>query len=810
MGSAGAPIETTSSRTRWKRVTAVFAAIVFLAGLSHLYAPAQPDTRAGTAPFTRERARLGASQSQDALDRDDVELMVNAHSLTTITEVAQPEEIESERTRVTYLSSRTSHVPRPVYNGQCYPSELLTSYYYGLAECDAEVDVVNANTLVPPASRDEAKRMMFSHCLSSQDLASARFSKCPTYRRDFQFLKTYREVEIDRRSKGRWTMVKSSDVFEVMYPPTDDPPRVKFQPFRQRLGDHGTYLDPWAPRGTVPCGDVLREEPFTWFDTVAPPSVTEANLSANDSLIALPEFLSAPVPTLPYDVAIILPTLTTCMSNLFHGTFEYVLTTFQALRAIRALHPRATKVLLLVRIIQLQTYGVQNSRCEVLNKPPYGFGPGSSTYFMFEAMAKAFKRLDFAFYGENWRRAPDRHTGGQIINATFTADHVYKGAPVECFSFMNSFESGLTFDIDEYPMIKSDSHCSKVLRQFRSSVLLSEGVKDPGAVSSEEARCPHVMVISRAGRQNGRGLTNETEFVESVRRAVLRHSTGMSPDAVNCGRVTVVALETMSKKEQLALLQTATVLVGTRGAGLVMGLFLRPGSGMTTFSPWRDRYPLHFEDATVPWVPWGFIVSAMHVVNSYCIKAPPGSGALHHNLCSYVSANYCRMECNPRNVHYAIRLTLTNVFRGATGSPQDPAHTSFLMPVPHMTKLTKELKVGLGISRRFTAPRSANMQHRGPLRFIVWQMPTDSMVAFFESDDPPAEIVDATTDTVFTYTGLEANGLLEMNYVRTFNRIRLSQLDRIHRFARSAAPESLLEFAVGPQVLSCVKFNATH
>jgi hypothetical protein len=395
----------------------------------------------------------------------------------------------------------------------CFSTAVVpVAVFQGIVRCAAARPLPH---LVPPVSVALARATLFGHCGD----AGKGMLRCSTYFHRFEYLKltrpTTRMKKPSRKSAAAAVEVAATEVHEAMHVDA-----------AANLANAEAYFDASSAK-SPPTAVGFAASPYTWWHAIAPRAEPRA---AGHHGFELPRYaIGQYIETASYDVAIMLPWLTTCLDNLYHGTFEFVLPIFQALQAVRALHPNAKRIALLVRPQPLASWGgPTNTRCTVLNAAPYGLGGASRTAFMFQAMRQAFRRLDVVAYNEGWRRTDPQHRQQQLVNATFTADVMYRGLPSSCFGFPSSVEQGLTHSIEEYPFVRRSVHCSVVLRQFRASILEAWSVPDPGRITAKEARCPNITIVSRRRRRNGRDVHDPASFAAAVRAALRQAATRQS------------------------------------------------------------------------------------------------------------------------------------------------------------------------------------------------------------------------------------------------------------------------------------------
>jgi hypothetical protein len=635
----------------------------------------------------------------------------------------------------------------------------------GVAACDT-TPIVEFDE-IPVA---EAMSLLGDHC-APRPSEPRELLACPSVFRDFQLLKGGVHTTFNRRSRGKWRTVLASDSFDSMTARgTADFEEPSVRPFATSSSD--------ADANSI-------ERPFSWWNALPSNPVPVSKLDDRGRIPRPLQLLDAQLAVDHYDAVVILPTLTSCMGNLYHSTFEYVLPLFEALRAIKTTNRSVEKIAVMVRLEPLITWGVHNSRCPLLNMAHSGFGEPAASWFMLHAVRQAFRRLDFIMVNEQWRHGRAETDTQQLFNGTIVADVAYRGLPARCFTVARSLEAGTGGDVEEYPTLRTDPTCSATLRSFRRHVLKAHGIPDPGPVTEAEARCPHVAFVSRKGRLNGRDIRDQSVLMAALVSTVDAFSFG-------CGHLTIIKLEELSPEDQLRFLQNVTVLVGARGAGLVMATFLRPGAGLVPISPWRAKFPLLFEDATVPWVPWGFLVDSMHVAHARCRlfhDESLDSSDLSYSMCRYMSANHCSLDCNEDSVAHALSVAMNNVFRAAT-SREDPAaeaqpQTTAMYSVPRMEVMTPLLR---GKLIRAVSPPLGDPY---PLVVIARErLQLDEQLVFFDNDLPETDFIDAASDQVVRYSGGGGQRPLAVSATgQTFARRTLSVAQRLAKFARTAPPE---------------------
>jgi hypothetical protein len=206
-------------------------------------------------------------------------------------------------------------------------------------------------------------------------------------------------------------------------------------------------------------------------------------------------------------------------------------------------------------------------------------------------------------------------------------------------------------------------------------------------VAEDELRCPRIVVVSRALRRNGRGLMNERAVVEELERLVA--SGGPQVDGrplLRCGHVTVVALEQLpSVRTQIRRIQNATVLVGTRGMGLIYAAFLRNRAGLVALSGHDSASPTSVPKENYAWHPLRAAKPSVPTVLATCpVVFPKDSSSPFAQKCLKRTINFCDMFCDPKHVAGEVARVLTMMWRMAqrradTAVYDDPNMANYLV-----------------------------------------------------------------------------------------------------------------------------------
>lgn len=437
-----------------------------------------------------------------------------------------------------------------------------------------------------------------------------------------------------------------------------------------RVDDAFFYKDPRVLERTKSIF-VGQQQRFTWWQgliaPVLPPGATPSP--------SPPDHFNPA--ELRYDVGIALPTFSTCLSNLYHGTTEFMLPLFHTIALLRATFPHARKIAVFPRWVVTDSWGKSNSRCIVRNYAPYGFGHPATTAFMFDALRASVGRLDVFPLNERrrWSVATDTKDAAlQQVNVSLRMDTLLTGLPTTCFGLPRTIEQTMSHALEEYPYAARDPPCDKVRRAFRDLVvehhLGAAATRD--RVTDDERRCPRVVFISRSMRANGRAIVNEAAVLQSLRAAV-----------PSCGSFEVVHFEKLGLRQQLSAVRAATVLVGPRGAGMVHSFMLRDGAGMLIFGFHRDGVPIIMDDSTSPWTPLGLVPERLHVVVGLCRPIPVPKDELKISLCKYVSTNYCNGKCDADYLAGLLKMLLAKVQHSAA---------SYTVPSPTVVPRSAELR----------------------------------------------------------------------------------------------------------------------
>jgi len=360
---------------------------------------------------------------------------------------------------------------------------------------------------------------------------------------------------------------------------------------------------------------------------------------------------------------------------------------------------------------------------------------------------------------------------------------------------------------------------------MRAAVLSAFGIPEAPPVSLSEARCPHVLIVSRERRANGRAMHDPAAFEAAVREGAAQH-------ARKCGTVSVVELERHPIDEQIRLMQNSTVVVAARGAGQVMALFVREGAALVGFSPRREQFPMMIEDATVPWAPWGFALEGRHTVLGTCpYTLPNTANSVHRSNCLASSTNFCNLKCDAGNVSRLVRVGLGHVAAAAeerdvgSGAPESRTkQTSFIVPRASPRDLTRELKTHLvrvaktvvaATKEKGAKPKSfAHMvaSKGGPPRRVnnpKKERRVPDLLRYTRGirgrhvlyiDAALEEMLDATTDAVVRYDESSggAGAPLTPKAVGAFDRARVAHEDRLLAYA-AISNTGFSETVLGPR-----------
>ena len=210
-----------------------------------------------------------------------------------------------------------------------------------------------------------------------------------------------------------------------------------------------------------------------------------------------------------------------------------------------------------------------------------------------------------------------------------------------------------------------------VLKKYYLRLLALDQQDQP--VAMDELRCPHIVVISRALRHNGRGLANEDLVVEELRQYVKSGGPKIGGESLfRCGRVSVVELERVGTvRGQIKKIQNATVLVGARGMGLVYAAFLRNRAGLLALSGREKSAPTSVVKDNYAWYPLRAAKPSVPTVLASCpVVFPKDTSSAFAQKCLKRTINFCDIYCDPRHLVGELERLLTMMHRKIERGPQ--------------------------------------------------------------------------------------------------------------------------------------------
>lgn len=422
--------------------------------------------------------------------------------------------------------------------------------------------------------------------------------------------------------------------------------------------------------------------------------VRKRNYEKYGPRVPVVEFSQENTPTLStesnrlYEAAFVI-NVETCFENAWHGVNDVIMsllgakvvyaladmgnfdsirnpTEFLADRVVDRLidDVKSQRHVLLAQAPRKNIWGQYNTGCPPMNLYPYGISPTSPGGWIASAL---FNR--FFVEGDELVDSTEAHHSNVLFFGETPGNRNYNSTTYgreRVIAVKRHFVLGSTslcsLHLDVFPLtvkwpyyISNASFCPwiyDVLKKYILRTLSLSHLDTP--VTEEELRCPHVVIISRATQVNGRGLKNEKAVTDAIQKFVDDGGPLLDGKKMfTCGRVTVVKLEKLgSIRRQINMILNATILIGTRGMGLLYGsVFLRNRAGLLAISGREKAAPTSVVNDNFAWYPLRHAKPSVPCVLSSCdVVFPKSDSTPFAAKCLKRTINFCDVFCRPAQV----------------------------------------------------------------------------------------------------------------------------------------------------------------
>eukprot|EP00759_Apiculatamorpha_spiralis_P013765 PhF_6_TR20516/c0_g1_i1/m.29581 len=282
-------------------------------------------------------------------------------------------------------------------------------------------------------------------------------------------------------------------------------------------------------------------------------------------------------------------------------------------------------------------WGMNNRACPLLNNHPYGFQHILSWMFQRIMQGSAYNQFKPVVSVLETQRGYKRQKDRDSRTLRFHFKRLIVGFNFSC-------HDDVLHVANEFPFYTTtERECSDIWLKARAELIKLSGQSEAGGetekVPPSEWLCPHVTILSRQGRRNGRVVDNMNTLIDKLRARV-----------PSCGTVQVVAMETLRIPDQIALMRRTTVFIAPRGAGSINYLFLRSGAAFLSMSAINFNHMASRYWDNMPWHPTAAIPT--HIVTHFMLCAVTTC------MNKKVVGNLCNMECNEAKFFHEYDLML--------------------------------------------------------------------------------------------------------------------------------------------------------